>query len=49
MNIMVEASDTAPRVAENSLCRIGSITITDHIPAAPTAPIAKAMASRSQA
>jgi hypothetical protein len=28
MNIMVDTTDTAPRVAENSFCTIGSITTT---------------------
>jgi hypothetical protein len=49
MNIMVDVSDTAPRVAENSLCTTGSITTTDHIPTAPIAPISKARPNRTHA
>jgi hypothetical protein len=49
MNIMVDATDTAPRVAENSFCTIGSITTTDQKPTAPIAPISKARPSRTHA
>jgi hypothetical protein len=46
---MVDVSDTAPRVAEKSLCTIGNTTTIDHMPTAPMAPISTAMTSRAQA
>ena len=49
-NIMrVNASDTAPRVAANSVCTIGRTTTTAHIPTAPIEPITSAMPSRTHA
>ena len=45
MKIMVVASDTAPRVAENSACTIGNTTTTAHMPTAPIEAITTAMPS----
>ena len=45
MKIMVLASDTAPRLAENSACTTGNTTTTVHMPAAPIEAITTAMPS----
>ena len=47
--VMVKASDTAPRVAANSACTVGSTTTTVHMPTAPIEAITSARQSRTQA
>ncbi|MGY3412535.1 hypothetical protein ACVWZV_008648 [Bradyrhizobium sp. GM5.1] len=47
--IRVKASDTAPRVAENSACTAGIMTTIAHMPTPPIEPIRSAMTRRIQA
>jgi hypothetical protein len=45
----VNASDAAPRDAENSPYTTGSVTTTDHMPTLPIEPINRASASLAHA
>ena len=47
--VIVKASETAPRVAANSVCTTGSATTTDHMPTAPIEAISSTRPSRTQA
>jgi hypothetical protein len=49
MKIMVVASETAPREAENSVCTVGNTTTTAHMPTAPIEAIRTASTRRPQA